>query len=128
MISWVIGHRKDGGAKLSMLLCASPRFQGACVLLLQDLLQSCSRGGGRRVQDMCYERRRTEACVDESAKDPGFVCTDPKLRVQKLCVFKVFLLQDLCDFVKGGFVVMQSSTGPRKRFREMNADHVGGHD
>ena len=38
-----------------------------CVLLLQDLLQSCSRGGGRRVEDMFYERRRAEACVDESA-------------------------------------------------------------
>ena len=37
-------------------------------LLLQDLLQSCSRGGGRRrVEDMCYDRRRAEACVDESA-------------------------------------------------------------
>jgi len=23
--------------------------------------------GGRRVEDMCYERRRAEACVDESA-------------------------------------------------------------
>jgi hypothetical protein len=40
---------------------------GVCVLLLQDLLQSCSRGGRRRVEDMCYERRRAEACVDESA-------------------------------------------------------------
>jgi hypothetical protein len=39
----------------------------ACVLLLQDLLQSCVRGGRRRVEDMCYERRRAEACVDESA-------------------------------------------------------------
>ena len=38
-----------------------------CVLLLRDLLQSCSRGGGRRVEDMCYERRRAEACVGESA-------------------------------------------------------------
>ena len=37
------------------------------VLVLQDLLQSCSRGGRRRVEDMCYERRRAEACVDESA-------------------------------------------------------------
>ena len=47
-----------------------------CVLLLQDLLQiinetfsllqSCSRGGGR-VEYICYERRRAEACVDESA-------------------------------------------------------------
>jgi hypothetical protein len=38
-----------------------------CVLLLQDLLQSCSREGRRRVEDRCYERRRAEACVDESA-------------------------------------------------------------
>ena len=37
------------------------------VLLVQNLLQSCSRGGGRRVEDMCYERRRAEACLDESA-------------------------------------------------------------
>ena len=37
---------------------------GVCVLLLQDLVQSCSRGGGRKVEDMCYERRRAEACVD----------------------------------------------------------------
>jgi hypothetical protein len=40
---------------------------GVCVLLLQDLLQSCARWGRRRVEDMCYERRRAEACVDESA-------------------------------------------------------------
>ena len=39
-----------------------------CVcLLLQDLLQSCSLGWRKRVEDMCYERRRAEACVDESA-------------------------------------------------------------
>ena len=37
---------------------------GVCALLLQDLLQSCSRGGGRIVEDMCYEIRRAEACVD----------------------------------------------------------------
>ena len=43
-----------------------PRYLRVCVLLLQDLLQSCSRGGGRRVEVMCYERRRAEACVDES--------------------------------------------------------------
>jgi len=33
-------------------------------LLLQDLLQSCSRGGGRRVEDMCYERQRAQTLVD----------------------------------------------------------------
>jgi len=35
-----------------------------CFSTAQDLLQSCSRGGGRIVEDMCYERRRAEACVD----------------------------------------------------------------
>jgi hypothetical protein len=37
-----------------------------CVcLLLQDLVQSCLRGGGGGIwEDMCYERRRAEACVD----------------------------------------------------------------
>jgi hypothetical protein len=52
---------KEGGG-------AEGECERECVcLLLQDLLQSCSRGGRRRVEDMCYERRRTEACVDESA-------------------------------------------------------------
>jgi hypothetical protein len=36
-----------------------------CVcLLLQDLLQSCAREERRIVEDMCYEIRRAEACVD----------------------------------------------------------------
>jgi hypothetical protein len=34
---------------------------GCVCLLLQYLLQSCSRGGGGgRVEDMCYERLRAE--------------------------------------------------------------------
>jgi len=38
-----------------------------CVcLLLQDLLQSCARWGRRIVEDMCYEIRRAEACVDKA--------------------------------------------------------------
>jgi hypothetical protein len=40
--------------------------QYVCVLLLQDLLQSCSRGGRRRVEDMCYERRRFQNPFSES--------------------------------------------------------------
>ena len=48
---------------LQLLSCVTDTV---CVLLLQDLLQSCSRGV-RIVEDMCYERRRAEACVDESA-------------------------------------------------------------
>jgi hypothetical protein len=41
-------------------------FIKACVcLLLQDLVQSCLNGGGGGIwEDMCYERRRAEACVD----------------------------------------------------------------
>jgi hypothetical protein len=36
-----------------------------CVcLLLQYLIQCCARGGRRIVEDMCYEIRRAEACVD----------------------------------------------------------------
>jgi hypothetical protein len=33
-------------------------------LLLQYLIQSCAREGRRIVEDMCYEIRRAEACVD----------------------------------------------------------------
>jgi hypothetical protein len=42
---------------------SSFRIECLC-LLLQYLIQSCARGGRRIVEDMCYEIRRTEACVD----------------------------------------------------------------
>jgi len=35
-----------------------------CCLLLQYLIQSCARGGRRTLEDMRYEIRRAEACVD----------------------------------------------------------------
>ncbi len=41
-----------------------PRVSVRVCLLLQDLVQSCLRGGGGILEDMCYERRRAEACVD----------------------------------------------------------------
>ena len=37
-------------------------------LLLQYLIQSCARGGRRIVENMCYEKRRAEACVDPQEK------------------------------------------------------------
>jgi hypothetical protein len=43
--------------------CASTKEWSVC-LLLQDLVQSCLHGGGGIWEDMCYERRRAEACVD----------------------------------------------------------------
>jgi hypothetical protein len=54
------GTLTQGGA-----VCVRPVFPGLCVcLLLQYLIQSCARGGRRIVEDMCYEIRRAEACVD----------------------------------------------------------------
>jgi hypothetical protein len=50
----------EGGAKES---CSRGVVVVLC-LLLQYLVQSCPRGGRRIVEDMCYEIRRAEACVD----------------------------------------------------------------
>jgi hypothetical protein len=62
---------KKGSACEENLMCAgdtpvkSQREKMVCVcLLLQYLIQSCARGGRRIVEDMCYEIRRAEACVD----------------------------------------------------------------
>ncbi len=59
-VNFLSSPTASGNLMLAMLVVM-------CVLLLQDLLQSCACGGGRRVEDMCYERRRAEACVDASA-------------------------------------------------------------
>ena len=40
------------------------RYPGSVCLLLQYLLQSCSRGGGGGMEDMCYERLRAKAGVN----------------------------------------------------------------
>jgi hypothetical protein len=64
-------RKEDSKGKLKELRClinADGRQQekgsGVC-LLLQDLVQSCLHwGGGGIWEDMCYERRRAEACVD----------------------------------------------------------------
>jgi len=38
-----------------------------CVYYCRTYYKAVRGGGRRRVEDMCYERRRAEACVDESA-------------------------------------------------------------
>jgi hypothetical protein len=68
------GHvlRETTSRGLCGLVCPSRTSErggeGVCVcvcLLLQDLVQSCLHGGGGGIwEDMCYERRRAEACVD----------------------------------------------------------------
>jgi hypothetical protein len=53
----------------------------------------------------------------------------PEANVNRDSDLKWFsLVPVLCDFVTVEFVVTESSTGPRKQFREMIVVHVGGHD
>ncbi len=41
--------------------------EGVCVYYYRTYYKAVRGGGRRRVDDMCYDRRRAEACVDESA-------------------------------------------------------------
>ena len=57
--------RLSRGARRPRRWSSSGIHYCVCVcLLLQYLLQSCSRGGRGIVEDMRYERRRAEVCVD----------------------------------------------------------------
>jgi hypothetical protein len=51
---------------LSIVESTEPKQVVVLCLLLQYLIQSCARGGRRIVEDMCYEIRRAEACVDQA--------------------------------------------------------------
>jgi hypothetical protein len=77
---------------------AHPGRVFVCVLLLQDLLQSCSRGGRGRVEDRCYERRRAEACVDESAHHAlCLLCAVPVCGCVFYCViYFIYYIIELC--------------------------------
>jgi hypothetical protein len=67
-----------------------------CVcLLLQDLVQSCLRGGGGIWEDMCYERRRAEACVDVSAHHALVMQCVYYYYCSRGLVYVCLLLQDL---------------------------------
>jgi hypothetical protein len=51
--------------RVCVYYCSTYYLRRVCVcLLLQDLIQSCLRGGGGLLEDTCYERRRAEACVN----------------------------------------------------------------
>ena len=56
---------EDSVTALQTMSVNSRAGPNVCVcLLLQDLVQSCLRVCGGILEDMCYERRRAEACVD----------------------------------------------------------------
>ena len=42
-------------------------LESVCVYYCRTYYKAVRGGGRRRVDDMCYDRRRAEACVDESA-------------------------------------------------------------
>jgi hypothetical protein len=45
-----------------------PGLPSVCVFIIAGpMMIKLFAGGRRRVEDMCYERRQAEACVDESA-------------------------------------------------------------
>jgi len=46
-----------------------------CVIITAGPITQLFAGGGRRrVEDMCYERRRAEACVDDGTREePGTI-------------------------------------------------------
>ena len=52
------------GVCLLLQVALQDLVQMCVCLLLQYLIQSCARGGRRIVEDMCYEIRRAEACVE----------------------------------------------------------------
>ena len=49
-----------------------------CVLLLQDLLQSCARGG-RRVEDMCYDPEAVTVLQTSKTVTKSSACSPPKI-------------------------------------------------
>ena len=53
--------------------------QGRCVFYYCRTSYKAVRVGGRRVEDMCYERRRAEACGDESAHHARGTVRNPVL-------------------------------------------------
>ena len=65
-----------------------------CVLL-QDLVQSCLRGEGGILEDMCYERRRAEACVDWGAREEPGTLTQGGGLFSLVCCF----ITHVCVFI-----------------------------
>ena len=47
-------------------------------------VQSCPRGGRGIVEDMCYERRRAEACAEDTKVCVCFITAGP---ITKLCAW-----------------------------------------
>ncbi len=56
--------------KHSLFGLVHPKSEGhqcVCVYYCRTYYKAVRGGGRRRVEDMCYDTRRAEACVDESA-------------------------------------------------------------
>ena len=58
-------HARKGISGCPRVLLSSA---SVCVYYCRTYYKAVRGGGRRRVDDMCYDRRRAEACVDESAR------------------------------------------------------------
>jgi hypothetical protein len=71
-ISRSAAHRETAETPLLLwcVLMVTSNFRiqiSVCVYYCRTYYKAVRGGGRRRVEDMCYDRRRAEACVDESA-------------------------------------------------------------
>ena len=64
IISGITNIRRPRRTSLPLECHCNATNRTRCCVLLQYLIQSCAHGGRRIVEDMCYEIRRAEACVD----------------------------------------------------------------
>ncbi len=63
----MIALRQTNFGRLCELLVRGNLNVSVCFITAGPITKLFACVGGRRVEDMCYERRRVEACVDESA-------------------------------------------------------------
>ena len=61
------GHKGSGRQTKVIATVYIQVICSVCVYYCRTYYKAVRGGGRRRVEDMCYERRRAEACVDESA-------------------------------------------------------------
>jgi len=88
-------------------------------LLLRTYYKAVRGGGRRRVDDMCYDRRRAEACVDESGRSDILVIAALSFsggtHVQKLGTLVGVAIRSRVDFHRLPRRSLPASTLPSPR-------------
>jgi hypothetical protein len=71
-----------------------------CVYYCRTYYNAVRGGGRRRVDDMCYDRRRAEACVDESARHALANTGGREIAVLGVCTNKTSAIHELKQMVR----------------------------